>query len=969
MRTEPHGLSAAADARAPTARPVSRPPRQLGDTAVIPVAVLGMLRPLLLSSLVLAACGPELPAPVAPATVADFTEARGDLTFRVRKQKIDPYGNTHTWLQQVWRGVPVDGRDLAVLTRADGTTQVFGKPDDFSRVDVSTPPDPRAVADATGLTARDAERMLRPRYITRVKAGGSGSNGDDYETVVAGFDLGTHVSVERVPGVFQASELFVRDGETELVELDGPKPLAVTGTLNTFSRGARAELVSCASTGRQCTLSNAYGDFVMGIDDSGPTRAVFTYSQLYPSPWGDGQPYLFQNPRSRNGQTAAAEAHVGVTAASRMFDHFFHRSGWDGEGGSVTIYVHAGFDNAAWQNGSIAFGETPAGVPSADVEIVGHEYGHGIFAADTNLTQTPAVGELGGIDEASADIFGVLVGFHADRPGTRLLPIGNWTLGDLVGGTRSLMDPSVVAWTPGLANAPRHFAGGPLSRAFYFLSNGVTAPDGAFDPPLGLDLPKGTPVDPVMLPQRRSYYLNRKLQGLGTETAARIWYHALSGAYFAQTTNLAGAREAALNATMTLFERRPHTLQYKAVQDAFAAVNIGVESDRDGPTITLSTRLISPTALEVTVDLMDPNGLADGTLISLRSSVVGGEVIAQPCSSGHCVFTVDPAQLGDGRHVAFVTATDLVGNETQKEFLFDVDTSPPSVTFSDVSYFPYHYNRRYTFTATDAWRVVSARLLVDGVEIKQWAYSAKTVTQPPFDVQHLNLADGLHVLELVVKDASGKRTTQQLTYLRERTGFVGCNLSVAATSDWSKLDVTVRSLDRDSGTSYIGVLVDGVDRGGLQRTPVANVLDEVLVRTSSLAPGLRKIRARCRDGQENVSLSSEVSWWVVPPCSTTQVAGGNVADTRLIEMGRTSGTTTLKFVTFDVHDRIVVANSSTNAVIADTGCAATGDPARTIPVTWSGSSRLKVTVTPNCNPSTALPSTLWNYVLACPPST
>ncbi|MBL8951053.1 MAG: M4 family metallopeptidase [Myxococcaceae bacterium] len=924
------------------------------------------MRPLWLTTFALAACGPELTTPVTPTTVAGFTELRGDLTFRVHREKVDAQGNTHTWLQQVWRGVPVEGRDLGVLTRTDGTTQVFGKSDDFSKVDLSSPLDPRAIVEAQGFVTRSSERVLRPRFERRVKEGRGGSNADDYEDVVAGFEPGSHLEVERAPGTVEPADVFVRDLDGELTELDGPRPLLVSGTMRTFTRGPRTELVQCGYDGKNCTLSNRYGDTVYGIDGSGPTRKFFLYSQLNPTPWGDGQLYAFQDPRSRNGQTAAVEAHIGLTASSYFFQRFFHRNGWDDAGGAVTAYAHAGVDNAVWSQGTIMFGETSEGVPSADLEVIGHEYAHGVFASDTNITNTPLVGELGGIDEASADIFGVLIGFVYDRNGTNMTPVGNWTLGDRIGITRSLMDPVVGAWRQDLATAPRHYAGGPLARAFYFLSNGVVAADGSFRPPLDLELPKGTPVDPVMLPQRKSAYLSRGLRGLGAATAARIWYTALNGVYFAQVTNLAGARDAALAATMQLFDRQPNTLQYKAVEDAFAAVNIGVESDNQGPTITFSTQLLSATALEVTVDLIDPNGLADGTLISLRSSVIGGEVVSQPCASGHCVFTVSPSALGEGQHVAYVRASDLVGNETEKEFLFQVDTAPPEVTFTDVSPWPYHYNRYYTFTASDGWRVASARLMVDGVQVKQWSYSAKTVTQPQFLVQHIDLAEGAHVIELEVKDPSGKSTKRQLDYWRDRTGFVGCNLSVADTSDWSKFDVTVRSIDSHSGTAAVEILVDGVANGGLNRTPAANVLDEVTVRTSSLQPGLRKIRAKCRDGQDNLSLSPEVSRWVIPPCSTMQVAGGNVADSRIIEMGRTVGTTTLQFVTFDVHDRIVVQNQNNNEVVADTGCAATGDPARNIPVTWSGTSRLKVTVTPNCNPATALPSTLWSYVLKCP---
>jgi hypothetical protein len=73
----------------------------------------------------------------------------------------------------------------------------------------------------------------------------------------------------------------------------------------------------------------------------------------------------------------------------------------------------------------------------------------------------------------------------------------------------------------------------------------------------------------------------------------------------------------------------------------------------------------------------------------------------------------------------------------------------------------------------------------------------------------------------------------------------------------------------------------------------------------------------------------------------------------------------LSYQTFEVHDRMKVLYQG--AVIADTGCRATGDSTSPLVFNYAGSSsQLTVRVEPNCDPSTSAPSTLWNYKLSCP---
>jgi len=98
------------------------------------------------------------------------------------------------------------------------------------------------------------------------------------------------------------------------------------------------------------------------------------------------------------------------------------------------------------------------------------------------------------------------------------------------------------------------------------------------------------------------------------------------------------------------------------------------------------------------------------------------------------------------------------------------------------------------------------------------------------------------------------------------------------------------------------------------------------------------------------------------PCNSQQVAGGDIPETRTIELGRTSGTFAFTYDTATIEDRLVVRYQ--NAILFDTGCVGTDGP-RTQNITYSGtSSTVTVEVTPNCRVPGS--GTAWVFILSCP---
>lgn len=94
-------------------------------------------------------------------------------------------------------------------------------------------------------------------------------------------------------------------------------------------------------------------------------------------------------------------------------------------------------------------------------------------------------------------------------------------------------------------------------------------------------------------------------------------------------------------------------------------------------------------------------------------------------------------------------------------------------------------------------------------------------------------------------------------------------------------------------------------------------------------------------------------------CDDTQVSGETTPETRVIEMGRTSGTFEFSYDMIAVRDRMVVEYEG--SPLFDTGCVSGSD---TVYLSYSGSSRtITVRVTPNCAGGSY---TYWEFAVSCP---
>ena len=288
--------------------------------------------------------------------------------------------------------------------------------------------------------------------------------------------------------------------------------------------------------------------------------------------WGDGKQYLAGGPTTNaNGQTAAVNAMWGLMNTYDTLKNVFNWLSLDGHNTATYIaaHVNTAYDNAYYSDTCrcMFIGDGSSFNSLGAIDVIGHEMGHGVTAATSNLTYS---GESGGLNESSSDINGEAVEAYARGGGKGdSIPLtGNdWVMGKEISksGTplRWMYRPgkdgsSPDAWSTSIKRLDVHYSSGPNNRMFYFLAQGSSA-DKASD--------------------YYSKYLVKApaaMTGIGIDKAFRIWFKA-NTTKFTSSTNYADARAKMIEAAGELYGKASR--EAIAVQRAYAAINVGADVD------------------------------------------------------------------------------------------------------------------------------------------------------------------------------------------------------------------------------------------------------------------------------------------------------------------------------------------------------------------------------------------------------
>ncbi|MFJ3756430.1 M4 family metallopeptidase [Streptomyces sp. NPDC090080] len=465
----------------------------------------------------------------------------------------DADGTVHTRYERTYAGLPVLGGDLIVDTAKSGATERVIKANNAAlKVADLTPAVSAASAERTAVSRAESLGSTKSAAdgARKVIWAGSGTPVLAYETIVGGFqDDGTPNQLHVITDAATGKKLFEYQGIEN-----------VTGTGNTQYSGT----VSLSTTQSGSTYNLTDGDrgghktYNLNHGTSG-TGTLFSQSS---NTWGNGT--------TSNAATAGADAHYGAAETWDFYKNTFGRSGIKNNGVGAYSRVHYGnsYVNAFWDDGCfcMTYGDGSGNAdPLTALDVAGHEMSHGVTSNTAGLNYS---GESGGLNEATSDIFGTGVEFYAANS----TDVGDYLIGEKIdingdGTPLRYMDKpskdgaSKDSWYSGLGGLDVHYSSGPANHFFYLLSEGSGAKviNGvSYNSPTADGLP---------------------VTGIGRDKALQIWYRALT-TKFTSTTNYAAARTGTLAAAGELYGTT--STEYKAVQDAWAAIAVGSRSGGGG---------------------------------------------------------------------------------------------------------------------------------------------------------------------------------------------------------------------------------------------------------------------------------------------------------------------------------------------------------------------------------------------------
>lgn len=616
--------------------------------------------------------------------------------FRPLVTRVDEYGQTHVRFSQFFNGVKIWGAEgithmdhagefrretLAVHSRVSLNTQPTLSASEALAIvhERLAPKGPYAIEPITELVIYPESELVIHRFRTPEP---KIPNALEAERVVKGYRLAYHIHVQldnaqdklthRDYMVDAQSGRIIDDWDTlqtykkpkqqyKKAEGIGYSQYSGMVDLDTTKTKTGFELRDTGRPSKPHPKTKADGNIVYNADNkkTNETGTIYTDPD---NTWGDGLNYSGTSTTDSNGQTAAVDAAYGTQVTWDFLSKVLDRDGIDDLGSAVYSRVHQdkNYENAFWSKDCfcMTYGDGKAkgfSVLTA-LDVIGHEMGHGVnnFSADLIYKN-----ESGGLNEANSDIIGTMVEFYERGGGyvkqSRTIPDkgGNWLIGEQLSQQplRTMFKPSKDKrspdfWMPGIGDIDVHFSGGPMNRAFFFMSQGATTAGDTAAPDF---LPKG-------------------MKGIGNTNATKIWYQALTN-YLPKNSTYRDARYACLRAAEDIqryqrFNGRRITQDdaIDAVLNAFAAVNVGwpAEKMQDWEAPTIESVLPSSNTGMIRLDAT----VVDDTKVALVEFWINDEFFGSATQGKENVYslTLDASQLPNGNQRIQIKAYDQDGN-------------------------------------------------------------------------------------------------------------------------------------------------------------------------------------------------------------------------------------------------------------------------------------------------------------------
>ena len=355
-----------------------------------------------------------------------------------------PEGLQYVPYERTYKGLPVVGGDFVVVTDASGNVL------STSVAQTATIGNLATKASVASSKAQAASRTK----LSKVSATGasslvvyalSGTPKLAWATQVTGTS-GDEPSRQTV--YVDAASGKVLGAKEHVLAGTGNTAYNGTVTLNTQQSGSTYYLRDPASTTRQCQNSSNNTTY-SGPDDN----------------WGDGN--------AANRETGCADAFYATQVEKAMLSTWLGRNGMNGSGGWVPTRVGLNDLNAYYDGSQVQIGHNQANQWISSLDVVAHEYGHGID--DT----TPGGISGSGTQEFVADTFGAATEAYANESSPNDVP--DYLVGEEVnlvgsGPIRNMYNPSALGdpncYSASIPGTEVHAAAGPGNHWYYLAAEG-----------------------------------------------------------------------------------------------------------------------------------------------------------------------------------------------------------------------------------------------------------------------------------------------------------------------------------------------------------------------------------------------------------------------------------------------------------------------------------------------------------------
>jgi Zn-dependent metalloprotease len=495
--------------------------------------------------------------------------------FRLHKQERDDLGIDHLTYQQYLLGIRVEGGIYKIHGRADAIKSMNGN---FEKVYLKE--QAATVTESSALELALA-RIGASKYVwqdVEFEESLRSSTGDSKATNYPKGELvikreSTGKQEWRIAWRFQISALdpisaqniWIDATRLEVIAIESLSCNAnVQGTAQTRYSGTRNIITDSFTYGYRLR-ENRSGVDVQTLNLFGGDINNLNNAQDFLDPdannnWTAAE---FNNQEDQ----AALDLHWGVESILDYWRTQQARNSFDGNSLRVISYANfgTGQNNAFWYGGSLkimAFGDGGSWQPVTALDVVAHEFGHGINEFESGLGGT---GEGGALNEGLSDIWGAVIENWA-------APEKNhWVMGeDISGGIRFLNNPKSLGYpntyggqywisTSGCSPTQQndwcgvHINSSVLTYMFYLLSDGGSGTN-----------------------DNGSCY---NVTSIGIVNAAKIAYRAEQ--YYINSSSLfPDVRSAMIQAASDLYG--PSSIHVSSVTNAWYAVGVGSASHTSG---------------------------------------------------------------------------------------------------------------------------------------------------------------------------------------------------------------------------------------------------------------------------------------------------------------------------------------------------------------------------------------------------